>query len=79
MNPYKKLITPLDSKTKEEVYDETSEMIVGILVCTMATSCWTDVTSNVGRFLKLAHPCAHVYPDDGSVDLSAKKNPAYGF
>jgi len=77
-NKHKNSIVPLESKTKQQVYDETTEMLVGLGVCITASSCWTDVTSNVGRFLKLANPSIHTYPIDSPLDLNKKAHPAFG-
>jgi len=76
-NKYKSSIVPLESKSRQQVYDETIEMLVGLGVCITAPSSWTDVTSNVGRFLKLANPSIHTYPIDSSIDLNKKGHPAF--
>lgn len=68
----------LEEKPKEEVYKETEEMIVGLLVCLSANQCWTDDTSNVGRFLKLYNPnTVHVYPTDYTLDYTKPCHPAW--
>lgn len=43
-------------KTTSQIREETEEMLVGLAVCLRASHCWTDHTSNVGRFLKLYSP-----------------------
>lgn len=43
-------------KTPSQIREETEEMLVGLAVCLRSTQCWTDHTSNVGRFLKLYSP-----------------------
>lgn len=39
----------------EERKIQTEEMLVGLQVCIKSRLCWTDFTSNVGRFLKLSN------------------------
>jgi hypothetical protein len=68
---------PWSIKTPEDAYTETCEMLVGLFVCLAAESCWTDDTSNVGRFLKLYDDRVHVYPTDYSVDTTLHANPAW--
>jgi hypothetical protein len=68
---------PWTHKTPEDAYTETAEMLVGLFVCLSAQSCWTDDTSNVGRFLKLYDDRVHVYPTDYSVDGSLHAHPAW--
>lgn len=68
---------PWTDKTPEDAYVETCEMLVGLFVCLSAQSCWTDDTSNVGRFLKLYDDRVHVYPTDYSVDESLHVHPAW--
>ncbi len=76
-NPYATQIIPLLDQPKTQVREETEEMIVGLQVCCMAPVCWTDVTSNVGRFLKLMGRNVRVYPNDGSFDMSRVGCPAH--
>jgi hypothetical protein len=68
---------PWTEKTPEEGRAETTEMLVGLFVCLAADQCWTDDTSNVGRFLKLYDDRVHVYPEDYSVDESLHAHPAW--
>lgn len=68
---------PWSEKSPEEARTETTEMLVGLSVCLAATECWTDDTSNVGRFLKLMDDRVHVYPTDYSVDESDHQHPAW--
>lgn len=42
-------MTPAQKKADWE------ETLVGILICMRATECWTDISSNIGRFLKVAN------------------------
>ena len=69
--------TPWTEKLPEEARAETTEMLVGLLVCLAADQCWTDDTSNVGRFLKLMGPRVRIYPDDYSVDEGLHAHPAW--
>jgi len=68
----------LEEKPKHVIYEETQEMIVGLLVCLRANQCWTDDTSNVGRFLKLYNPNGvKIYPNDYVIDFSKTCHPAW--
>lgn len=68
----------LEEKSKDVVFDETQEMIIGLMVCARAKECWTDDTSNVGRFLKLYSPLnVKIYPNDYPVDRSIICHPAW--
>lgn len=68
---------PWTDKTVEDARTETTEMLVGLFVCLAAEHCWTDDTSNVGRFLKLYDDRVHVYPADYSVDDTQHLHPAW--
>lgn len=68
---------PWTEKSPEEARVETTEMLVGLSVCLAADQCWTDDTSNVGRFLKLMDDRVHVYPQDYAVDESRHAHPAW--
>lgn len=57
-------------RSRQQIREETEEMLVGLSVCLRSSSCWSDDTSNVGRFLKLSNPKVHIYPEDYDVDLS---------
>jgi hypothetical protein len=64
-------------RSRQQIREETEEMLVGLSVCMRSSSCWTDDTSNVGRFLKLSNPRFHIYPEDYDVDLSYVMCPAW--
>jgi len=66
-------------RPRKQIREETEEMLVGLSVCLRSSSCWTDDTSNVGRFLKLSNPRVHIYPKDYDVDLSTIVCPSWGF
>ena len=68
---------PWTEKTDQDARTETLEMLAGLFVCLDAEHCWTDDTSNVGRFLKLYDDRVHVYPKDYSVDESYHMHPAW--
>jgi hypothetical protein len=68
---------PWTEKTPEQAREETTEMLVGLSVCLAAEHCWSDDTSNVGRFLKLYDDKVHIYPEDYSVDESLTYHPAW--
>jgi hypothetical protein len=76
-NRYKQSIRSLETKSRQQVYEETTEMLVGLSVCILAPSCWTDTSSNVGRFLKLANPAIHTYPTEISLNMRDVRNPAF--
>jgi hypothetical protein len=68
-----------DLKTREAIQAETEEMLIGMYLCAHAEKCWTDDTSNVGRFLKLWAPSTtHVYTTDAEIDLAHVAHPAWG-
>lgn len=69
--------TPWSRKTIEQAKIETVEMLVGLSVCLRAEHCWTDDTSNVGRFLKLYDDRVRIYPNDYSVDESKRAHPSW--
>lgn len=64
-------------RSPQQIREETEEMLVGLSVCLRSSSCWSDATSNVGRFLKLANPSVHIYPEDFDVDLFYVMCPAW--
>jgi hypothetical protein len=71
-------IQSLEEKSEEQKQVETEEMLVGLSVCLRGTECWTDDTSNVGRFLKLSKPeSVKIYPQDYSLNLSSMCHPAW--
>lgn len=68
---------PWTEKSPTEARTETLEMLTGLFVCLDAEQCWTDDTSNVGRFLKLYDDNVRVYPENYSVDESFHGHPAW--
>lgn len=68
---------PWTEKTDTDARAETLEMLTGLFVCLEAEQCWTDDTSNVGRFLKLYDDRVRVYPEDYSVNESLHAHPAW--
>jgi hypothetical protein len=69
--------------TARERKQQTEEMLVGLQVCINAPECWSDYTSNVGRFLKLQNPHVKLYSIDNKIPVlhyaKTYRNPAYGF
>lgn len=69
--------------TARERKEQTEEMLVGLEVCINSTECWSDYTSNVGRFLKLMAPQVKLYSVDNKIPVlqydRIYRNPAYGF
>jgi len=49
-------IIPLCNKRKDQIKEDTDELLIGVYVCKMAKECWIDHTSNVSRFIKLSSP-----------------------
>lgn len=79
-NPNIAQVVPVSEQSPSQLREETNEMLVGLSVCYLAPSCWTDNTSNVGRFLKLMAPdTVHVYPNDTPLDLSLVHCPSVNF
>jgi hypothetical protein len=79
-NPHIHQIIPILEQPKTQIKQETEEMLIGLSVCYMAPQCWTDSTSNVGRFLKLMSPgTVHFYPEDVSVNMEQVHCPAVNF
>ena len=71
-------IQSLEEKSRQQIQVETEEMLVGLMVCMRGTECWTDDTSNVGRFLKLYSPdTVKIYPKDYSLNVSSVCHPAW--
>jgi hypothetical protein len=73
-----------ENLSPEERKIQTEEMLVGLQVCIKSRLCWTDCTSNVSRFLKLANfDNTRIYaPDRPMPKLILNKNcinPAFGF
>jgi len=70
---------PVDQRQKQS-----EEMFIGLYVCTHSAKCWTDYTSNVGRFLKLANfENTRFYSAKNKTPVFKMDkiiiNPAYGF
>jgi hypothetical protein len=68
----------------EERRKQSEEMFIGLYVCTHSAKCWTDYTSNVGRYLKLANfesTCFYSAENKTPIFKMDKviRNPAYGF
>ena len=67
-----------EQKDRNQIREETEEMLVGLYICSRASECWTDDTSNVGRFLKLWAPeTTRLYTTDAEIDLSQVVHPAW--
>lgn len=69
-------------KTERKI--QTEEMLIGLQVCSKSQLCWTDFTSNVGRFLILSNiDNVKIYATDRpkpELNLDrACENPAFGF
>jgi hypothetical protein len=77
VSPTKRGAFHVQKRSLNQIREETEEMLVGLSVCLRSSSCWSDDTSNVGRFLKLSNPNVHIYPEDYDVDLSYVMCPAW--
>jgi hypothetical protein len=73
-----KCIEDMNSKEK---YEHTLELLTGIDICIHSNICICDYSSNVSRFIKLAHNNTNRVFDinNTNVDLSKKICPAYSF
>ena len=73
----------VDKMTPDEIYEHTIKMIVGIDIVMHSNICVTDYTSNVSRFIKLAHDnfekVYDVLNPDTQVDMNKFQCPCYGF
>ena len=68
-NAYIQTVIPWNKKTPAQAKEETEEMLVGLYICLQARECWSDDTSNVGRFLKLYDDAkVHIYPENYCVN-----------
>lgn len=79
-NPYKKdAVAFNDIKDRAIVYDDTVELLTSCLISARAQTCWVDLGSNVGRFLKLLAPeTVHSY-SGGRFDPDACCDPYWPF
>jgi hypothetical protein len=76
INPYIKSIIPRVERQKEQIKEDTEEMLVGLLICILSDECWTDDTSNVGRFLMLSkNNNIYSYSNKKIIDLQKKIEP----
>ena len=78
-NSYARSVVPLLEQSPDQRRAETEEMLVGISVCLLASECWTDYTSNVGRFIKLLGKNAHFYPRELPITLDMRLCPSNEF
>jgi hypothetical protein len=73
----------VNEMNKEEIYDHTLKMIVGIDVVLKSKFCITDYQSNVGRFIKLAHNNSdnvfNVLDENNDIDYLKKTCPSHDF
>jgi hypothetical protein len=76
-NKYKNVCTSFnDLNDRDIVYSDVIEMMTGILIATKAKHCWTDSSSNVGRFIKLfSFDNTLFYNTDKPVNLDASTAP----
>jgi hypothetical protein len=71
----------IEEMNMEEKYEHTLELLIGIDICVHSNICVCDFSSNVSRFIKLAHQNTNNVFDINKniVDFSKKICPAYGF
>jgi hypothetical protein len=74
----RKDVQSIEEKSSDVMAAETDEMLVGLQVCALADECWTDTSSNTGRFLKLYGKNVHTYPEEVVVDENSTRHPAWG-
>lgn len=75
-----KSINTMDS---DEIYQHTIEMIIGIHIVLQSNICICEYSSNVSKFIKLAHNNAEkvydVLSPDIDIDMNRTELPAFGF
>lgn len=65
-------------KTPKQIRQETEEMLTGLYVCLHSKACWTDHTSNIGRFLKLyGMDRVRLYTTDKEVNVQDLIHPSF--
>lgn len=73
----------VDKMNNLEIYDHTIDMIVGIDLVLKSNICVTDYSSNVARFIKLAHNNSNnvfnINDIDNDIDYNKYLCPSYGF
>jgi hypothetical protein len=73
--------TPIDKLDNDQVYEHTIEMIVGIDIVLNSNISICDFSSNVSRFIKLAHNNSkNVYDvtnEENDIDWSKTRCPAF--
>ena len=71
----------IEDMNSEEKYEHTLELLTGIDICIHSNICICDYSSNVSRFIKLAHENSYNVFDINNtiVDFSKKICPAYSF
>jgi len=74
-------IIPFVNKQKDQIKEDTEELLIGVYICKMAKECWVDRTSNISRFIKLSSPNTVKFYST-NLELNYEKIticPAYGF
>ena len=73
---------PVSLMTKEQIYDHTLHMIIGIDIVLNSERCVCDFSSNVSRFIKLAHKDSskvfNVLDINKQFDWNITECPAFG-
>jgi len=72
---------PIEDMNSEEKYEHTLELLTGIDICIHSNICICDYSSNVSRFIKLAHDNTdNVFDINNTVvDFTKKTSPAFVF
>ena len=72
---------PIDQYNKEEILDHTLDMLIGIDILCNSATCIVEYSSNVSRFIKLAHKnIENVYDINNTVvDFEKYICPSYSF
>lgn len=76
-----KKTTPVYKLNKDEIYDHTITLLVGIELLLKSNICVCEYFSNISRFIKLMHPnpdnVLDIYKPDNIVDLNCLICPSY--
>jgi hypothetical protein len=74
---------PINKMSPDEMFEHTMDMIIGIDIVINSNICICDYSSNVSRFIKLAHKSVDnvidVLNPDLDIDMNKVQCPAFGF
>jgi hypothetical protein len=73
----------INTMNNDEIYEHTLEMLIGIHIVLQSNICICEYSSNVSKFIKLAHnnneKVYDVLSPDIDIDMNRTEVPAYGF